>query len=720
MADSGEPPAAEDAAPPPEGTAPPSPDEGEPRAARPVPSSSSSEEEKGDAQGFAELHRTFEQQVHNHFHGAVDASGAAFGFGAPRTPGLAPGHVRPEEVDQVLRHYLPPEPRFGEALAKVTEDHLVVLTGQEDIGRRAGAFALLRELTGPGTGLRSLSPANSLAELAASNALKERQAFVILDYVGETNAEAVQSYDMSRLVEELRLKESYLVITATEGSLRRLAFSGHCLPWHAPDPRELFRACLAAEPAAEPAAERSAEPSAELMARVGEQRRPADVVAAATGFAHGGEPAAMKALSSSDADAVRVWFGKVPPLEDLLPLAALAFLEGIPERTFEEHLAGLDRLVRDWELTGESGPGERDAAPATGPGLPVLRQSRALWRKRATGLVRVDRRPAPGHGADRSERRMVFTSPGIRDLVIGELHALYGYELWYPLRRWLYELSQHLDLGVRTEVARGTALFARHSLAEVDAELLQEWANGLTNQRVTAALTLQYMAETDRLAPAALHIALGWAVDKGQPRAITMAMALSGTLGSLYRLEALNRLWRLTGRGERMAVAARRSIVLLLQTSEQEPERALFTLRYLRTRLADSRTGTWDHHRTTVIAAQVLAAGRLADQPGTLPGALLRQSEVHAGQLGKLWAGLLLSRGRRVAFEALCQTLADVTDEPSATDAVRTLGEAMRAEMTPAQWQALRSRLLAALRRPDLAMPSTRQTAHVLLGILRS
>jgi hypothetical protein len=44
----------------------------------------------------------------------------------------------------------------------------------------------------------------------------------------------------------------------------------------------------------------------------------------------------------------------------------------------------------------------------------------------------------------------------------------------------------------------------------------------------------------------------------------------------------------------------------------------------------------------------------------------------------------------------------------------------MHAEMTSDQWQALRSRLFAALRHPDLAMPSTRRLAHVLLGTLRA
>ena len=675
-------------------------------------------ERAGDEQGYSDLNRAFGQQVHNHFHAQVDAAGAAFGFGIPRAPGLAPGLVRAEDVQRALLHYVRPEPCFTDARAKLKNKHLVVLTGREDIGRRAGAFALLRGLTGSATDIRSLSPADSLADLAAGGSIKEHRTFVILDYLGETNADAVQSYDMGRLAEELRRKQSYLVITATEGSLRRLAFKDHCVPWHAPDPLEVFHRGMGGGP--------TLRPPADLLARVAEQRRPADVAAAAAAYFDGGADAAVKVLSGSEAEAVTDWFREEPPLDDLLPLVALAFLEGIPERTYEENLAGLERYLREWEATGEFGPLGRDSepvtgtAPAAGTKGAVLRQSRALWRRRATALVRVERRAAPGQGDERSERRMVFTSPAMRDLVVRELHNLYGYELWYPLRLWLHDMSHQPDLEVRSEVARGAALLAQYALTEVDASLLQEWAAGPVNQRVTAALTLQYMAESDRLAPTALNVALGWAENRGQARAFTMAMALAGTLGSLYRFDVINLLWDLTGRAERLAFAARNSLVLLLQTAEQDPEGVTLTLRHIRTLALGARRGTPEHARAMVTACHVLAAPRLAGQPGTLAGALIQTDPRIARQAGRLWAQLLLSRSRLDAVDALCRTLLAVRDQPSATEAVRTLGESMRAEMTTAQWQALSSRLMAALRRSNSDTPGARRLAQILLGTLRT
>ncbi|MGA5559866.1 hypothetical protein ACPCUV_01550 [Streptomyces platensis] len=670
-------------------------------------------EREEDGKGYDDLRRVLGQRVYNNFYGSVDASGAAFGFGSAAAP-LAPGAVGPDEVDRALRFYLSPQPCFDDALTKLRAEHLVVLTGPDSSGRGAGAFALLRKARGEGTGLRSLSPANSLAELAASSAIKAGQAYVILDYVGEMNVDAVQAFEIRRLSEELRGKGSYLVITAPEATRRRLALQDHCVPWQAPAPLELFDHCRQLMPSADI----PPEVVAELLERVAELRRPADVVAVATGLADGLD-AALKMLRDSQKELVRNWFRDEPSAGDLLPLAALAFLEGIPERNFERAAFLLGTHVRDWEQTGETHIVEPEATATTALRGVTFEQTRARWKERAEELVRTERWSGPGQDPSRSERRLVFVSPRIRALVIGELHDLYGYELWYPLRQWLSELSRLPDLDIRTEVARGVALYARHALAEVDENLLQVWADGLACQRVTTALALQFMCEDEHLAPQALNLALSWADNRGPARAVTTAMALTGPLGSLYRLEALNWLWFLTNRGERMASAARRSLVLLLQTAEQEPARALFTLRYVRTRIADTAHRSKARSLALRTTVQLLEAERM-EGPGTLAAALLRDTPGSARQLGLLWVSVLLSVCRRGAVRALCQTLAALHNDPSAAPAVQVLGETMRDEMTPRQWKALGNDLPNALRHPDYAIPGTRQLAQVLLGSLRS
>ncbi|MEV0979756.1 hypothetical protein [Streptomyces sp. NPDC049915] len=671
------------------------------------------DEREEDERGYDDLSRVH-QLVNNNFYGVVDASSAAFGFGTASSPGLAPGTIDPEKTDRALRFYVPPQPCFDEARTKLRDHGLVVLTGQDNCGRSAGSLALLRAVLGEQARLRSLSPANALADLAGSRDLKAGQGYVIVDYVGELHVEAVQAYGIERLSEKLRRQGSYLVITAGDTAHRRLALRDHCVAWQAPDPVVLFEHCRSRLPCAplEPDAER------ELLRRIGEQRRPADVVAAAVTLSREGAESALDTLRDRYRERVREWFGRRPSAGDLLPLAALAFVEGIPERKFERDCAALAAHVRTFELSGEQTLAELGGSTATPLSGAVDDQSRVRWREHAVGLVTTEHRPGPGRDAGRSERRLVFTSPRIRELVIAELHELYGYALWYPMRQWLSELALLADLETRTEVARGVALLARYALVEVDENLLKVWSDGFTSQRVTAALTLQFMCESEHLAPQALNTVLSWTDNNGPGRAVTAAMALTGRLGSLYRMEALNWLWFLTHRGERIAFSARRSLVLLLQSAEQDPERALLTLRYARTVLHNAAPGSRERVIALRNAAQLLEAARL-DAPEPVAAALLRAVPDSARHLGALWADVLHSSNRSRAVGALCRTLVQLRDDPSVTEAVRELGDVMRDVMSPRQWAALCRHLPIALRHPDYAIPGTRELAQVLLGTLR-
>ncbi|MYR94943.1 MULTISPECIES: hypothetical protein [unclassified Streptomyces] len=673
-----------------------------------------SDEREEDDRGYDDLRRVH-QLVSNNFYGVVDASGAAFGYGAASSPGLAPGIIEPGETERALRFYVTPQPCFDEALDKLRADALVVLTGQDNCGRGAGSLALLRKVLGDEARLRSLSPANSLAELAASRELKPGQGYIILDYVGELHVEAVQAYSISRLREELRRKGSYLVITAGGTTHRRLALRDHCVTWRAPDPVALFDHCRESlsHGALEPETEQ------ELRERVREQRRPADIVAAAVVLSREGAVKALEALRDLCRELVQELFRKQPAAEDLIPLAALAFLEGISERTFEKECAGLAAYVRDWEQIGGMPVTEpEDLVRSALPGA-VAQQSRARWRDRAVGLVTTEYRPGPGHSAGRSERCLVFTEPRVREFVIAELYDLYGYELWYPLRQWLGELALQGDLDTRTEVARGVALLARYALVEVDENMLKVWSDGLINQRVTAALTLQFMCDVEQLAPQALNIALSWTDNSGPARALTAAMALTGSLGSLYRLEALNWLWFLMQRGERIALSAHRSLALLLQTAERDPERALFILRYLRTLLVTAAPGSRERSIVLRATVQLLEVSRL-ESPEPVSAALLRTApESSARHLGLLWSAVLHSTHRSRAVGTLCRTLVQLRDDPSVISSVHELGETMRNAMSVRQWAALRRHLSIALRHPDYAAPGARELAQVLLGSLR-
>ncbi|MGG2460385.1 hypothetical protein ACO0M4_11285 [Streptomyces sp. RGM 3693] len=669
---------------------------------------------EADQQDYHELtgalnHRV--QQVYNTFYGRVDAAESVFGFGAATSPGLAPGLVEPAEIGRVLAHYLHPD-AYDETAGRLQSDHLVVLAGEEGSGRRAGAFAMLRDLLGEDAALRSLSPANSLTHLAAKGTVKPASGYVILDYAGETESDAVQDYNLKKLQDELRRRGSYLVLTASPADRRRLALKAHCVPWTPPGPLPLFEHCADQMYGAAFLSQLPAATLDELRALVAELWRPRDIVRAARQLANGTQ-AALEDLRDSAKQTVREWFQKSPGREDLLPIAALAFAEGLPERTFEELVVLLDDYVRNGDRPAGEPVSDEDAVPVT---RPPLRQSRAAWSTRASGIA------APVHRGDRcrSERTIVFASPRVRGLVIGELHALYGYELWYPLRRWLNQLALEGGPRVREEVARGVALLARHALPEVEENLLPSWSDGLSSQRLTAAFVLQFMCGDERLAPQALATALSWSKrGNRQLRAITAAMAFAGEAGALYRLDALNCLWGMTVRGQRVAAAARRSLVLLLATAaaEAEAERAEFSLRYFRTQLAHARD---PRDRTLALESvlQVLEAEGLT--PGVpLTAELLQRHPPTARHLGSLWSTVLLSMGRARAVTALVRTLAALQDVRSATGSVRELGEAMRGALDRRQWQGLQANVSVAVRHPDYAIPGTQHLVQVLLGNLR-
>lgn len=426
-----------------------------------------SHEQEQDEQGYRELDNALGQRVSNYFYGQVHAADATFGFGFPSSPGHAPGLVEPDEVSLLLRDFLHPD-GYDVAAGKLQTKNLLVIVGEEGSGRRAAAFSLLRDLLGEHVAFRSLSPANSLAQLASPGYLKARSGYVILDYLGETGTTAVQDFDIRRLRAELRRHRSFLVITASSAAQQRLALKEFSVPWRPPEPLHLFDHC--AEHLLRPDVPEAV--TAELRTRVSELRRPADVVAVASNLSEGPD-AALEALRDSTKECVRNWFEAEPRTEDLLPVAALAFANRLPERTFEELVVSLDTCVQNVGKSNGDPPEEDERPPQAAA---TIGQTRARWKWRAVGIAEAVQRTDNAEDHCRSERRVEFTSPRVRDLVLSNLHELYGYELWYPLRQWLDQLSLEGSLAVREEVARGVALLARYALAEVEEKLLEVWA----------------------------------------------------------------------------------------------------------------------------------------------------------------------------------------------------------------------------------------------------
>jgi hypothetical protein len=631
-----------------------------------------------------------------HFHGAVDASGARFGISDGRASRRSTGPVDAADIDAALRCYVAPEP-YDSALAVLRDNHLVVLAGAEGTGRRAGAYALLRQVVG-GARLTSLSPAYTLIDLNIYS-FKTGLGYLVVDRLREDAADEVQRFEADRLRHRLRSGGAYLVITALPRAVR--SASELVVEWQRPDPDELLDRCLTAAGVRPTGAERD-----QLRERNHERPQPREVVALCDRVSEKGVDSALRAGQDEDRQRIRAWFDDKPPMPDLLEATTAAFAYGLPQLTFER----LQRRLRELVDAAAGRDGSEGGDPADNP----LPQSRAA-RGGADGLVTTvqDEPDAP--------RRVVFRADRYREGVLTELAARFGYELWEPVDRWLRELARSLDRKILSQISLGLALHARRAFDEVS-PLLQDWSDGTVTERLTAAYVLSWMCFDDDLGSVALRTATGWAVRSGPRRAWTAAVALGGELGVRYQSEALRWLWELTIRPERISRPARESIADLFRGAEQDPASATTVLNYLHSELRrtirdQGAARTRSAHRT--VLAVLRADRRNVDQP--VAAHVLRDQHGTAAVLGALWAEVLRSASHRDdAIEALRRTVCLIGQDGTAERAVRDLGAAIRSAWSGDERTVLLEQLEWALRSRTTRAPDGRRLLLVLLDALEA
>ncbi len=651
-------------------------------------------------------------QVINEFNAPVHAPGALFGIAPSTSSGRATGRLSAETIARTLRCYIEPSP-FGDAERILRDKHLVVLAGRDQIGKRAGAIALLRRVTAKEAKIIILSPALSLTELTSDTNFRPGNGYLLQDWVEDISAAAIQRFEVERLLRRLGRAVkggSYLVITMAAPARRR-HFESLLVEWAPPDPIELFEACLARIDSVLP--EQSEIDKVRVRAR--ELLSPADVIRLAERVPKGAE-AALGALEDSVNAEVTAWFDEKPKRHEVLAVVALAFVHGVPERTFESLLSHLID-ISDEIKWGEG----REARPSSA--VEDLPQDRAAW-SHGHALVSGSYDDPAETGLLSGERRLVFRFEGHREQVIAELFARYGYELWEPLRIWAGGLATSTP-EVRVQVACGAALLARRSLHEVEESFLGPWSHGVALERLAAAHVLSWMCVGNATAPTALRIALRWVKNSGQRPAITAAVALGGELGVRYPTDCLNWLWFLSLRAERISEVARRSLSLLFRMAVDRGDHATTVLRLL-LKLAGDEVGKGPGSARTRTAlttvVRILDADRL-DSTEPLVASLLLANPENAELLGGLWACALRSRPHRTAaINALRRSLRALEGEDEALDAVARLGAGVWSSLPP-EWVTLVKREVsyALLDRADQSnAQQTRKLAAVLLAAVET
>ncbi|NUO97215.1 MAG: hypothetical protein HOV96_26265 [Nonomuraea sp.] len=406
-------------------------------------------------------------------------------------------------ADTLLRSYLEPA-CFPDAVRRLSTRHLLVLVGEEDMGKRLGAIALLSRMSLAEGRITVLSPAGSAADLLSRTEYGPGRAYLLHDWIAEST-DRIELLNLARKLAELG---SYLVITRNGAPSRAVEVEQ---PWCAPDPGDLFDLYLSSFGGATVPAR-----AATARVRALALPTPAEVVRLARRLVVDDEPMGEE---------VSAWFDTKPPMHEVRAVAALAFAHRLPEPEFARQL---DRFERIWQAH-EAGP-----QPTGGP-HPLI-------------------------GAH--EGHTVFRLPHHRAQVLAELVARYGFWLWQPLREWARSLAgQGLDVQVRA--AEGVALLAACSLREAQQEFLEVWARGGVAERLAAAGALSYMCADEALATEALRLALAWASDPADPRATTAAVALGGGLSLRHPADAVACLWRLASSEGPASGVARQSLALL-------------------------------------------------------------------------------------------------------------------------------------------------------------
>lgn len=596
----------------------------------------------------------------------IETEGSLFGVMAALrvTARRETGELGRGELDAVTGHYVRP-PGFELARRSLQEEHLVVLEGPAGTGKRAGAIALLREVTdGP---IVALSPMVSPHDLAAGD-YRRGWGYLIAGHASP--ATEVESGSLWRSVRE-RVREAgaFLVVTMMPGvagiePIRHVA-------WQRPPLPEVVTACLGGVIDDELVRKAVESGSADYVMR--------DVAGFARRIAEGADPAtAIHEFELVPDDRVRAWFDGNPSRQDVLDVTALAFFPGATERSFESRLA---KLAAALEGTLPTGGASRDNDAEELP------QGRIRCRS-AHGLITVGR-VSTGRG---SRSAVLFKAPGYRRRVIAELWTRYPTGFWDAVKNWLDGL---VTAGDDLPLAAGLALLAEVSLDEVEDSYLDPWADGQLGPRgrKVAANVLWMMCFGVSLAPEALRIADRWAGSGSEDQRYTAAIALSGELGVRFPVEAARRLWQTVVAGaddESVATEAFvRLFVTLVDTGGAE-----VVLSELDRALA-AANDMWS--RTLAFKATLSVLSVPGRRYSSAALALLREQPAHTALVGRLWAAVTRSRAyRESALAALGKAFAALSANPASTREVTALGHAIAEALPPVDIAALKQHVRAA------------------------
>ena len=642
------------------------------------------------------------QMVVNQYRGPVHAGSFNAGFAEPLVGNRRTGPLRASEIDAALDGYVTPE-CFQSALDLLEERRLLVVTGPEGAGKRAGALALLRERVTSGQ-IVGISPIVSAGDLALYK-YRNGNGYLVQDRLPDAGHSAQLVFDLQAVARTLAERDAYMVVTVPTVSVPG-AWRDFAVRWKYPDSAVLLDECL------ERVELNTNEQGRDrLLALAREHPSPAQIVEMVRRVRDrdGDLEAALESTVAADRDQLAAWFKGPPgPTErQVLFLAALCFVHGVPERLFDGAVGALEERYAQAAARGR--PERLARQPAVGVTEDVagdLSGDRPIPQTRGSLLVgspiEVIRDAGPAPEVALPERRVFFKVSTSRGLVMETLWDLYGRELWDPLTDWIRDVARFGAAEAREQIALGVVLLGGLAGQGMFKSFLEPWARGYRRERLTAAYALWWSCLDDTFAPLALKTALTWSRQSSPTYQVTAVTAFSGQLGILYPGEAMQALWRLLQRGDDVSLVACRAFPELFGALTYATGNGGAVLKFLRNRGVELTGAQYELHALRrlvatvhwVLAARMVSTGELAAVT-TLQAAPDQDDQMVTA--GWLWAELLRFRPLRGdAIELLEQTLRALSQGPDGDRLIRWLGDAIAVPLSPRELALLRRDLEAA------------------------
>ncbi|MFE9371695.1 hypothetical protein ACFYM2_18240 [Streptomyces sp. NPDC006711] len=455
------------------------------------------------------------------------AGDVVFQFGAR---GSGPSHLassgflRDHDVAQ-LTAVFQGCPSFEDALARLRDEHVVVLMGSRASGRRAAAVALLHQ--SGASPIRLLDPGT--APGAVTDVLEGSPGFLLRDLTTSRSRPLLEPHLLA-MRDALRRDGARLVITVeASAALKNIP----CVQWEPPAARDILSAHVQRMVGRDAWAQLKRLPVVEEF--LSRPHQPGETAKFAGQLAahHRGELSAERLTEltrSALADRITQWLTEPEKengeeLRDKAFLVSLAVFDGAPYAVAAELGDALFVLL------------QKTANPHESPRIPIFGSSLSsrLELAQASGCVRdevTEWGPVPQYMAE-------FQDDQTARLLLREVWTVHP-SARVALVRWLQQLAVDGRPMVRTRAAAATAYLAEADLPSAMALLIEPWASGKSYTGwLSAANALSLARLLD--VTAVSRILHAWCTGEHPSRRWT-AIRTYGLLGPLNPLEALRAL----------------------------------------------------------------------------------------------------------------------------------------------------------------------------------